>query len=108
MPKLTVVSLTDVLRPTASTALRRWKADMSWVFKEPYRVAVGRSYPEQDNDVCPVWGDRVPWKSVTVVVPADEEGDAAYCLAMAHGGEFSRRKVLADGRVALRSDYQAW
>jgi len=104
MPKLTVVSLTDILRPARParpTAEERWQADMCWALKTPYRVAA-------TDDVCPVWGDRVPYKSVTVIVPADEEDDAAYCLSMAHGGGYSRRRVLDDGRVALRSDYQAW
>jgi hypothetical protein len=42
--------MTDSVRTDARA---RWEADMSWVFKEPYRVAYGRAYPEQDNDVCP-------------------------------------------------------
>ena len=70
--------MADSIRTSIRTDARaRWEADMSWVFKEPYRVAYGRKYPEQDNDVCPVWGGRMSWKSVTVVVPADEEGAAA-------------------------------
>ena len=101
MPKLTAVSLTDILRPTTSTAEDRWRADMCWVFKAPYCVAA-------TDDVCPVWGDTLPYKSVTVAVPADEEHAAAYCLAMAHGAGWSRRKVLQDGRVSLRSNYQGW
>lgn len=57
---------------------------------------------------CPVFGDTVPYKSVTVVFDADQEADVAYWLAYVHGGPYARRKVLEDGRVALRSDYQAW
>ena len=102
----TIIILTPVV--PNQTAESRWKADMTWVFKAPYRVAVGRTYPEQDNDICPVWGDRLPWKSTTVIVEAAEEDDATYCLACAHGGGYERRKVLPDGRVALRSNYQAW
>jgi hypothetical protein len=101
MAKLTVVGLTDILRPARPTAQERWQADMCWALKAPYRVAGG-------DDTCPVWGDRVPWKSVTVIVEASEEDAAAYCLSMAHGAGWSRRKVLDDGRVALRSDYAAW
>jgi hypothetical protein len=101
MPKLQLVGLTDILRPARPTAEERWQADMTWALKAPYRVAA-------TDDVCPVWGDRVPYKSVTVIVEASEEDAATYCLACAHGGGYSRRLVLADGRVALRSDYQAW
>jgi hypothetical protein len=96
-----IVQVADILRPTPSTAEARWKADMCWVFRAPYVAA-------RHDEKCPVWGDMVPYKSVTVVVPADEEDDAAYCLSMAHGGGYSRRKVLDGGRVALRSDYAAW
>lgn len=82
---------------------------VTWAMDEPHRVAIGRSYPEDNNDVCPVWGDRLPWKSVTVVVDAEDEADAIFCLECCHGGaSVSRRKVLDDGRVALRSDYQCW
>lgn len=99
-----------VLTPTtkSDSAVTRWEKNRMWVFEDPYRVAVGRSYPESKNDICPVWGDRMPWKSVTVIVPADEEDDAAFCLACAHGSGYSNRKVLEDGRIALRSDYTAW
>jgi hypothetical protein len=115
--------VTDLLTPTPKgkpTAEERWKANMSWVFEDPYCVALGRSYPEQDNDVCPVWGDRLQWKSVTVIVPADEEGDATLCLACAHGGGHDALEYLPTGTklrdgtvitvdsVAIRSSYQAW
>lgn len=95
---------------TASTATARnpqqmWQDDMNWVMREPYRGAVGN---RDEVNRCPVWGDRLPWKSATVIVPAELEQHAAFCLACMHGGGYSRRGVLEDGRVALRSDYLAW
>lgn len=58
---------------------------------------------------CPVWGDVVPWKSVTVIVDAADEADARYSLEYVHGGgSVSRRMALPNGRVALRSNYQCW
>tara|TARA_R100001594_G_scaffold150378_1_gene211304 strand:- start:132 stop:419 length:288 start_codon:yes stop_codon:yes gene_type:complete len=86
---------------SAKRAQLRWKEDMIWVFKKPYLVA-------QQHETCPVWGDKVPFKSVTVVIPEDEEKDAVVCLACAHGGGWSRRKAVGAGLIALRSDYQAW
>jgi hypothetical protein len=92
-------TIKTVLGPLAARA--RWEKDMTWVFNEPYLVG-------QQETVCPVWGDEIPYKSVTVIVAADEEDAATYCLACAHGGDYDRRKVLDDGRIALRSNYQAW
>ena len=97
-------------------AVARWESDHSWVFKAPYRVAFGSTHTQNEAGewvpcagvVCPVWGDVLPYRSTTVIVDAKEEEAAAFCLACAHGGGWSRRKVLKDGRVALRSDYQAW
>ncbi len=83
------------------TAEERWKEDMCWVFKAPYLAG-------DSEQVCPVWGDKIPYKSATIIVPADEEDAATYCLACAHGGDYARRKVLGDGRIAIRSDYMAW
>ena len=137
---VTVTVLTPA--PAGDLAERMWRQDMTWVAKEPYCVAHGRTPltesgplapmkctiteygktrvethmvsswtkmgPDDQGDVCPVWGDIVPWKSLTVIVPPELENAATYCLACMHGAGYSRRKVLEDGRVAFRSDYAAW
>ena len=84
-----------------SSAQKRWQEDMVWVVKTPYLAAA-------QGETCPVWGDVVPYKSVTVVVPRKDEADAEYCLACHHGGHWSRRKDLGRGFIAIRSDYQCW
>jgi len=90
-----------VLHPKGNPGLKS-DEDPCWVFNLPHRVA-------RYQDRCPVWGDEVPYKSVTVVVGASDEEDAEYSLEYVHGGgSVSRRKELKDGRVALRSDYQCW
>lgn len=59
--------------------------------------------------ICPVWGDKVPWKSFTTIVDAADFDDAVYSCEFVHGGgSVSRTKRLPDGKVAIRSDYQAW
>jgi len=115
---LTITVLTP--ESPSKTAEEMWQENMTWVFEEPYLVALGRTprtrtrgnrttlVADDQGDICPVWGDRLPWKSSTVIVPPELEDAAAFCLACADGGGYSRRKVLEDGRVALRSDYQAW
>jgi len=59
---------------------------------------------------CPVFGDNMPYKSVTVIFdpkthPYDE---VTYWLSYVHGGDFERELTLKDGRIAIRSDYQCW
>jgi hypothetical protein len=59
--------------------------------------------------LCPVWKDKLPYKSVTVICPADVEDQVTYWLEYVHGGGcISKRKKLADGNVALRSNYMCW
>ena len=101
MPEATDTITIIVSEPTGGPG-RKSDEDPCWVFDEPYLVA-------RQRERCPVWGDEVPFKSVTVIVDADDEGDAEYSLGYVHGGDcVSRRKELKDGRVALRSDYQCW
>lgn len=63
----------------------------------------------QSKGRCPIFGDHIPWKSVTVVGPADMEHEIEYWLSFVHGAEsVSQVADLDDGRVAMRSDYMAW
>jgi len=91
--------------PTGSPPAER---DDMWVWDEDggYIVACGYSaFPP----TCPVWGDEVGYKSVTVIVPPKLENDARYSLEYNHGGgSVVKRRVMPDGRVAMRSDYQCW
>lgn len=66
---------------------------------------IAKGYPS----VCPVWGDELPYKSVTVICHENQVGHVSYWLEYVHGaGCVVDVKELADGRVALRSDYQCW
>lgn len=66
------------------------------------------------DQVCPIWGDVLPYKSVTVVVPAEHVRaqrvpEVIYWLTFVHGADcVSRRWSIPDGTVAIRSDYTAW
>ena len=63
----------------------------------------------RQGEKCPVFGDVVPYKSVTVVCLPNQEVEVNYWLTYVQGGNnVSRRKVLKGGEVALRSDYQCW
>ncbi len=57
---------------------------------------------------CPIFGDILPYKSVTVVCTQEQYPGVLQHLMNAHGGEHAGERVLSDGRIAIRSDYQAW
>ena len=61
------------------------------------------------KETCPVFGDVVPFKSVTVVCPEVQFDDVAYWLVYVHGaGCISKTKRLGNGEIAIRSNYQCW
>lgn len=66
------------------------------------------------GDICPIWGDEVRYKSVTIVVPEEYVREhrvieVIYWLTFVHGeNSVSRRWSLPDGTVAIRSDYMCW
>lgn len=61
------------------------------------------------NQVCPVWGDIVPYKSTTFICPRNKENEVIYWIEYVYGCDcISNRKELDDLRVALRADYQYW
>jgi hypothetical protein len=68
----------------------------------------------KNQEICPIWGDKLPYKSVTVVIPElmlhdGLQHQVEYWLEYVHGGgSVSRRRSLPDGTVAIRSDYMAW
>lgn len=67
-------------------------------------MIVAKSY-----ETCPIFHDNVPYKSVTVVCESKQESAVRYWLSFVHGGDnISARKVLDDGRIALRSNYMCW
>lgn len=62
----------------------------------------------QVPDICPVWKDKLPYKSVTVICDESQADEVIHWLSYVHGGEYSQRRNLTGGKVAFRSDYQAW
>ena len=61
------------------------------------------------DEVCPVWGDVVPYKSVTVVCHGSLVFEVEYWLQFVRGGDsVSKYMELPDGYVAMRSDYMCW
>jgi len=61
------------------------------------------------DEICPIFGDKVPYKSVTVVCAEGQYDEVVEWLIYVHGGDcISQMKELGGGKVALRSDYKCW
>lgn len=84
-------------------AKMKLKLEDVWGKDKKGGLAVAYSYDE-----CPVFNDTVPYKSVTVVFDIEDEEEVCYWLRSIHGGSYRARKVLPDGKIAIRSDYQCW
>jgi len=60
-------------------------------------------------DVCPIWEEVLPYKSVTVVCDAAQREEVESWLAYVHGGGcVDKIKELENGKIAIRSDYMCW
>ena len=60
-------------------------------------------------DVCPVWKDVLPYKSVTVICDFKQRDEVEYLLRYVHGGGcVSDTQVLPGGKYAIRSNYMCW
>lgn len=58
---------------------------------------------------CPIWNDRLPYKSVTVVCQIEQIDEVEYWLEYVHGGgSISQYKELPNGKIAIRSNYMCW
>jgi hypothetical protein len=100
-PPMAGLADTGILFPqTPATGVA--ETDPLWVWEDDFIQA-------QYGESCPVWGDTLPQKSVTVLVPAGMQGEAVFSLEFAHGGgSISRQKLFPNGMLAIRSDYQCW
>jgi hypothetical protein len=105
----------DYVRHNA--ALARAEAEQFWPFRAPY-LACGPGWESmrdgwasvtQYNNTCPVWGDELPEGSVTIIIPVEDEYDARLACRYQYGATFPlHRKVMADGRIALRWNRGHW
>jgi len=71
------------------------------------RLTAGMIIAKSD-DICPVFKDKVPYKSVTVLCEQDQIEDVMYWLEYVHGGGCVQRAKGHKGKIAIRSDYMCW
>lgn len=82
------------------------KIPVKWIH---HGKLVATSHDDGLPKICPIWKDELRYKSVTVICNKQEASDCEYWLEYVHGGgSVSKRKELPGGKIAFRSDYQAW
>ena len=103
--KLTI----NVNNPTVPEAKVLTQEDVWGKLDENYnRISSGMIVARTD-EVCPIFKDKVPYKSVTVVCNSSQVNEVIYWLEYVHGGDsVSKVRALPDGKAAIRSDYQCW
>ena len=61
------------------------------------------------NDKCPVFKDKVPYKSVTIICTEEQFDEVHYWLEYVHGADcIGKVKRLPKGKIAIRSNYMCW
>ena len=71
-------------------------------------VARGHGFEDVPAVKCPVFGDEVPYKSVTVVCPANKLEEVQYWLEYVQGADCVSKVKPLMGHIALRADYKCW
>ena len=99
-----------VSQPTVPKAKRITLDDVLGVLEEgTHKRLTEGMVVARGGDTCPIFGDEVPYKSVTVVCDIEDATEVQYWLEYIHGANsVSDAKLLGDGRIAMRSDYQCW
>lgn len=71
-------------------------------------MVVARSY-DYTKKLCPIWNDKVPYKSATIVCDTKLIEEVAYWIEFVQGADsIIDVKTLDDGTTAIRCEYMAW
>jgi len=98
-----------VSNPTVPEAQKLTKEGVWGRFDENAGKIIGGMVVARSGDYCSVFGDEVPYKSVTVVCREDQYHEVLYWLEFVHGAEsVSGVAGIGDGKLAIRSNYMCW
>jgi len=85
------------------------KEDVFGKFDSNYNRISNGMIVARSGDTCPIFKDKVPYKSETVICTIDQYPEVIYWLDYVNGGNsVSKEKQLNDDLIALRSDYKCW
>ena len=72
------------------------------------RLSNGMIVARQD-EICPIWGDKIPYKAETVICLKDLQDEVIYWLEYVNGAYCVLNSCsLPNNRIAIRSQYQCW
>lgn len=100
----------STVKATVSKSAKLTKEDVwgKWDENTNKRVSDGMIVSRSD-ETCSIFGDIVPYKSVTVICNEEQFNDVKYWLGYVQGGGcISKTKKLDNNKLAIRSDYQCW
>jgi len=82
----------------------------------PYKEGSPEAKEIQDDSLapalpqrCPILGDLLPYKSVSIVCDKKDYAAVTYWLQYVHGGGcISKEHETKDGKIFIRSNYMCW
>lgn len=99
----------NISEPTAPTAKNLTKEDVWGTFDDNHERISWGMIVAQNEQTCPIFGDVVPYKSVTVICRPNQVEEVQYWLEYVHGGgSISHATTLENGDMAIRSNYMCW
>ena len=99
----------SVSEPVGEKPAELTQDDVWGKFDEYYERQSWGMLVARAGDICPIFKDKLPSKSATVVGSIKQEAKITYWLEYVHGaGSLSKTKKLPGGKIAIRSDYQCW
>lgn len=110
--KMTDITPVDIYLsgPSGDMPFKITKEDVWGKFNSDYTIKLSSGMIVANyNEVCPIFGDIVPYKSVTVICDEDQLDDVSYWLEYVHGADsISDIKHIDGGKMAIRSNYMCW
>lgn len=102
-------SIIRVLSPKSNKLPNITQKDVWGSYDENWKKISDGMIVARTSEKCPVFGDILEYKDVTVICKLEEEKDVIYWLEYVHGCNcVTKRKELKGDKVALRSEYQSW
>lgn len=99
----------NVKSPTTEKARNLTKEDVWGKFNENFEKISNGMIIARSKERCPIFGDVLPYKSVTVSCKPELEGEVIYWLEYVQGSDcISYRAELESGNIVMRANYQCW
>lgn len=99
----------NVSKPTGAKPMDLVMEDVWGKYDDHHTRITPGMIVAKTKDICPIFKDKVPYKSVTVVGPIEREMEIIYWLEYVHGADcVMETKKLPNDKIAIRSDYQCW